>query len=91
LDETVTTLRFLGGRHGIAALAGQAIRESSVLHMIHVDAGTFDAAWSLFLERPDKRWSFTDCTSFALMERLEIRSALTFDRNFREAGFATLP
>jgi len=39
----------------------------------------------------DKRWSFTDCTSFVLMQNLGIRKALTFDANFRQAGFATFP
>jgi len=51
----------------------------------------FEAAWSLFLDRADKRWSFTDCTSFVLMENLGIRKAVTFDGNFRQAGFAMFP
>ncbi len=90
-DETVTTFLYHSGRHDVAAKAGQAIRASRSLGMIHVEAGVFDAAWTLFVDRDDKRWSFTDCTSFVLMENLGIRSALTFDTNFREAGFATLP
>jgi len=51
----------------------------------------FDAAWSLFLDLPDNGWSFTDCTSFVLMENLDILHALSFDRNFSEAGFGVLP
>ena len=90
-DETVTTLRFQSRRHDVAALAGKAILESKAFDRVSVEASVFEAAWSLFLERPDKRWSFTDCTSFVLMENLDLRKALAFDRNFVEAGFALIP
>lgn len=39
----------------------------------------------------DKRYSFTDATSFAVMERFGIRQAFCFDRNFRQYGFQVLP
>lgn len=90
-DETVTTLLMRSGRHEVAVRAGRAIADSDSLKMIHVEPPMFEAAWALFQERGDKRWSFTDCTSFVLMEELDIRRALTFGRNFREAGFASLP
>lgn len=35
--------------------------------------------------------SFTDCTSFAVMDRARIDRAFTFDRPFRQYGFVTLP
>ncbi len=35
----------------------------------------------------DKEWSITDCASFQLMWRLQIRSALTSDHHFEQAGF----
>ena len=38
----------------------------------------------------DQSVSFTDCVSFAIMRRLKIRTAFTFDRHFRLAGFDVL-
>ena len=90
-DETITTLRFQSGRHDVAAAAGRAILDSKGFDRVSVEPPVFEAAWSVFLDRADKPWSFTDCTSFVLMENLGIRKALAFDANFRQAGFATFP
>ena len=41
------------------------------------------------LERhADKRWSFTDCTSFVVMGELGSPSAFSFAHNFEEAGLS---
>ncbi len=34
-----------------------------------------------------KDLSYTDCTSFAVMERLELKKVVTFDDHFKMAGF----
>ncbi|MCC6125681.1 MAG: type II toxin-antitoxin system VapC family toxin [Pirellulales bacterium] len=45
---------------------------------------------SLFGLRSDKDWSLTDCISFAVMKSFDIRSALTADHHFEQAGFQAL-
>jgi predicted nucleic acid-binding protein len=51
----------------------------------------FARAWRQFECEHDKSYSYTDCTSFAVMERLGISMAAAVDADFRRAGFRTLP
>jgi predicted nucleic acid-binding protein len=37
-----------------------------------------------------KDWSLTDCISFVVMEERGVTEALTSDRHFEQAGFASL-
>lgn len=50
----------------------------------------FAAGYELFRARGDKDWSLTDCTSFVVMDRLQLTDALTADRHFEQAGFQAL-
>lgn len=50
----------------------------------------FAEAFQLYEERPDKAWSHADCSSFCLMEKMQIREALTHDKHFEQAGFIAL-
>ena len=44
-------------------------------------------AWEVFRRFSDKRWSFTDCTSKVVMDRLGIAGpCLAFDQHFRQFG-----
>ena len=48
------------------------------------------AALALLYRYDDQDFSFTDATSFAVMRRLGIAVAFTFDEDFVRAGFADL-
>ncbi|MBI4610735.1 MAG: PIN domain-containing protein [Candidatus Rokubacteria bacterium] len=85
LDEVYTLIRVRVG-HRAAVDFGESIRTSRFLRIEPVTTADFEAAWRIFRRYDDKPFSFTDCTSFALMERLKIRAAFTFDRNYREYG-----
>ena len=89
LDETYTVLRVRAGHH-IAVQFGEAIRASRFLQIEFVSPDIIEASWKLFKDFPDHDFSFTDCTSFVLMERLHIVSAFTFDSHFREYGRFTI-
>lgn len=39
----------------------------------------------------DKDFSFTDALSFAVMERLRIRTAFSLDRHFAQFGWTLVP
>ena len=44
-------------------------------------------ALDFFLKYADQKISFTDCLSFVVMRKLEIRHVFIFDRHFAYAGF----
>jgi predicted nucleic acid-binding protein len=90
-DETVTTIYSGTKRHDMAVTAGNVLRGSRTMKLMAVERPVIEGAWQMFKERPDKRWSFTDCVSFTLMEAMSIRAGLSFDSNFKEAGFAMFP
>lgn len=49
-----------------------------------------DKAKEIIRKYTDKTFSYTDATSFAVMERLAIRSAFGFDPHFRQYGMDLL-
>jgi predicted nucleic acid-binding protein len=90
LDETLTLLSLRFGA-AAATIFLAKIRESESVDVVWVGEQAFWEAAKLLEERPDKKWSFTDCTSFVAMRSLNVDSAFTFDDNFQQAGFKMLP
>lgn len=85
IDETLTLLRSRGEKLRAVALGRRLLDLGGVA--IHVITGDeFREAWALFRDNPERGWSFTDCTSRVVMERLHIKQALSFDEHFREFG-----
>ena len=90
LDEALTLLR---SRRDLASANAfiEKIRKSKSIRVFWIDEGLFEKALVIFQKSDHKTWSFTDCTSFALMRELSVSEAFTFDRHFREAGLFALP
>lgn len=89
LDEVYTLFRMRVG-HPVAVEFGQSMQASQFFRIERVTPADFEAAWRIFSRYSDKLFTFTDCTSLAVMERLRIRTAFTFDHNFREYGKFTV-
>lgn len=89
-DELVTILRYNFG-HRVAVIYGQALQKSRVVSILRVTPEDEESAWEIFSRFDDQKFSFTDCTSFALMRRLGITEAAAFDIHFEAAGFLRLP
>jgi predicted nucleic acid-binding protein len=64
--------------------------ERSATTVLPVSPTDETAARQIIYRYTDKRFSFTDATSFVLMETHDITVALTSDRNFAQYGFQML-
>lgn len=81
-------LRRVGRAIALRTLA--AIRDSAGTTMVRVSAGDERRAWEIIEHYDDKNFSMTDATSFAIMDRLHITQAFTFDENFTQYGLSVL-
>jgi len=85
INETLTLLRMRG--YPILALdMGQALFGGELAEIVRISDEDFQEAWHVFGKFSDKEWSFTDCTSKVVMERLGIGAAFSFDVHFRQFG-----
>lgn len=79
----------VGQRSAFGALLAGLQADPSVL-ILPASRELFRAGVELYLRRPDKDWSLTDCISFVVMKDRGIADALTADHHFEQAGFKTL-
>jgi len=90
IDETLTRIRYSVG-HKEAVKWGKDILASKVVEKIEVEKEIFELAWEIFETYEDKKLSFTDCTSFALMKKKDIEKVFSFDKDFENMGFILMP
>ncbi len=67
--ETVNLANARGG-HFVGRRVLDLIESSAGIKLEWVGAVRFESAKELFRQRPDQGFSFTDCTSFVLMEEM---------------------
>jgi predicted nucleic acid-binding protein len=85
-DESVTIIRYRIS-HRAAVAFGDALISSNVASIEDITDEERLKAWVLFKKYRDKDLSFTDCTSFALMVKLKLQKAFSFDDHFKQVGF----
>jgi hypothetical protein len=84
-QEPVTLMRVRGG-HKAAGRLGEFLLASQVLKITDVTAQVRAQAWSLFVQHHSKNFSFTECTSFAIMRELGLTDAFAFDNHVTQMG-----
>ena len=89
LFETHALILTKIGRHVARRFLEDLLQSATIV--VRVAARDEQRAFVLIGQYDDKNFSFTDALSFAVMERLRISTAFTFDRNFTQYGLAVLP
>jgi predicted nucleic acid-binding protein len=85
LDELLTLFR-VRGEFQRALEIGPQILHGQVCDLEPVTLLDVEAAWRVYSSYRDKDWSFTDCVSRAVMDRLGVDTAFSFDEHFRQFG-----
>ena len=68
----------------------QRILANPVIRVIPQSRTSFLSGLDLYIQRPDKNDSLTDCISMQTMRREGITDVLTNDRHFEQEGFRAL-
>jgi predicted nucleic acid-binding protein len=89
-DEIVTLLRRRLG-WSIASNFGTRMKDSRLTTLLAVRRENEERAWEIFLKFKDQDFSYTDCTSFAVMEALKVDAAFSFDQHFLTMNFQVFP
>lgn len=87
LGETWTLLRLRRTSHDRAIALLDAIHASPRVEVAIIDAQDEAQAWAWLRDHDERVYSFVDATSFAIMRRRRLHTALAFDGDFAAAGF----
>lgn len=90
LDESCTLAKARSGSTAAYRLL-DLLEKTKALDLEWIGSERFGRARDLFRRYHDQAFSFTDCTSFAVMRELHLGRAITKDAHFRIAGFEILP
>lgn len=87
IDEAITLTRARLKDHHVAATLAEELLSEQAARVIYVAPLYLPRALEIYKKYSDQSFSFTDCTSFAIMESLNIKEALAFDHHFSFEAF----
>jgi predicted nucleic acid-binding protein len=85
VDETLTLLR-ARGEELRALRMGEEFFNGTLATIYHLTEADIRLAWETFRSYSDKKWSFTDCASKVVIDKLNLKYAFAFDHHFRQFG-----
>ncbi len=88
--ETYTALLVRVGRRE-AIEWGRRFRAGEAIELVRLERDVEEEAWQILEQHDDKRWSYVDATSFALIERDGGGEAFAFDAHFSQRGLRVVP
>lgn len=66
--------------------------QGDFVEVIWISESIAQQSWQVFEQfNADKRWSFTDCVSYVVMQSQGITEVFSFDRHFSQMGFIRYP
>ena len=89
VDEACALAKVRAGSDAALRLL-EIVERSRAIEMLWIGIEHFEAAKAFFRRHADHGYSFTDCTSFVVMDKLRIRDTLTSSHHFDTAIFRIL-
>ena len=90
LGETATLLLYRAGHAAARGFLDSLESRGSSLEIVYTDQTLRAEALTIFHKASDQSFSFVDCVSFAIMRRMHIQEAFSFDQHFLRFGFSLL-
>ncbi|YAF95360.1 MAG: type II toxin-antitoxin system VapC family toxin [Nodularia sp. CChRGM 3473] len=85
VDETLTLLKTR--REGQRAMIlGNAFFAGNLATIYYLTEEDIQQTWQVFHQFSDKNWSFTDCSSKVVIQKLRLTQAFAFDHHFHQFG-----
>lgn len=85
VDETLTLLKTR--REGQRAMIlGNAFFAGNLATIYYLTEEDIQQTWQIFHQFSDKNWSFTDCSSKVVIQKIRLNQAFAFDHHFHQFG-----
>ena len=91
VDELITLFRFRGVPFEKFCSFIDALWNEEICNILRVTIEIDHEAWKLMKKYKDHDFSFTDCTSFILMQKYGMKKVCSMDKHFQIMGFEVYP